>query len=76
MAISLLAVSTTAVVWLAIGLVTVVAVLAMLVALVRQGMLIGRAVRRLNDDVAPIMAEIQTRGPARGARRGDAAPRP
>lgn len=66
MAGALLAVSTTAVVWLTIGLVSVVAVLAMLVALVRQGILIGRAVRRLNDEFAPLLAEIQTRGPSGG----------
>ncbi len=70
MAGALLAVSTTAIVWLTIGLVSIVAVLAMVVALVRHGILIGRAVRRVNDEFAPLLAEIQTRGPsgAPGAR--------
>jgi hypothetical protein len=77
MAGALLAVSTTAVVWLTIGLVTVVAVAAMLVALVRQGILIGRAVRRMNDESAPLLAEIQTRSPsaAPGARGRGGPPR-
>lgn len=59
-----LAVSTTAIVWLTIGLVSIVAVLAMVVALVRHGILIGRAVRRMNDEFAPLLAEIRTRGPS------------
>ncbi|HEU4355030.1 MAG TPA: hypothetical protein VFT27_05525 [Actinomycetota bacterium] len=69
MAGPLLAVSTVAVVWLTVGLVATVAVLAMLVALVRHGLLIGRSVRRMNDEFAPLLAEIQVRGPsgARGA---------
>jgi hypothetical protein len=57
---SLLAASTAAVVWLTIGLVTTLAAIAMLVALVRHVLLIGHAVGRLNDEVAPITSEIQS----------------
>ncbi|HET9723460.1 MAG TPA: hypothetical protein VFR44_06415 [Actinomycetota bacterium] len=73
----LLAVSTTAVVWLTVGLVTMMAVLAMLVALVRQGLLIGRSVRRMSDEFAPVLAEIQARGPSgpRDARGRSRSPR-
>ena len=60
MAPCFLAASTTAVVWLTIGLVTTLAVIAMLVALVRHVMLIGRALSRLNDEVAPFTSEIQS----------------
>ena len=58
--------------WLTVGLVTTVAMIAMLVALVRHILLIGRAARRLNDEVAPIMQEIQAKAPA-AARREDGA---
>ncbi|MGZ8571174.1 MAG: hypothetical protein ACXWW5_03005 [Actinomycetota bacterium] len=60
MAPSVLAASTTAVVWLTIGLITILAAIAMLVALVRHGLLIWRAIGRLNDEVAPITSEIQS----------------
>jgi hypothetical protein len=66
---SLLGASTTAVVWLAMGLVTLLAVVAMVVALVRHGMLVGRAVRRMNDEVTPITSEIQAATASSQARR-------
>jgi hypothetical protein len=69
MILSLLGASTTAVVWLAIGLVTLLAVAAMLAALVRHGLLVGRAARRMNDEVTPITSEIQAITAASQARR-------
>jgi Na+-translocating ferredoxin:NAD+ oxidoreductase RNF subunit RnfB len=69
MTLSLLGASTTAVVWLAIGLVTLLAVAAMMVALVRHGLLVGRAARRMNDEVTPITSEIQAITAASQARR-------
>lgn len=69
MTLALLGASTTAVVWLAIGLVTLLAVAAMLVALVRHGLLVGRAARRMNDEVTPITSEIQAMTAASQARR-------
>ena len=69
MASAILAASTTAVVWLTVGLVTTVAMIAMLVALIRHVLLIGRAAGRLQDEIAPIMAEID-RGKTTAARGG------
>ena len=60
MAPALLAASTTAVVWLTIGLVTTLGAIAMLVALVRHVLLIGRAAARMNDEVAPLTSEIRS----------------
>ena len=56
---ALLAASTTAVVWLTVGLVTTVAMIAMLAALIRHVLLIGRSARRLQDEIGPIMAEME-----------------
>jgi hypothetical protein len=53
-----LAASGVAVVWLTVGLVTVAAVTAMLIALVRHAILIGRTVSRFRDEIAPITEEI------------------
>jgi hypothetical protein len=66
---SVLAASAVAVVWLTIGLVTAVALIAMLIALVRHAMLIGRAASRFQEEVAPIAGEIGARSAAasRGA---------
>ena len=76
MTLSLLGASTTAVVWLAIGLVTLLAVAAMLVALVRHGLLVGRAAQRMNDEVSPITSEIQAIRAASQARRNAMRGRP
>jgi hypothetical protein len=53
-----LAASTTAVVWLTIGLVTTVAVAAVLIALVRHAMVVGRAIGRFQDELTPILEEM------------------
>jgi hypothetical protein len=53
-----LAASAVAIVWLTIGLVTAVALIAMLIALVRHGMLVGRAAARFQEEVSPITDEI------------------
>lgn len=55
------AASPTAVVWLTVALVTILAMTAMLIALVRHALLIGRAARRLNEEVAPLMEGIQAK---------------
>jgi type VI protein secretion system component VasK len=59
-AASLIAASTPAIVWLAIGLVTVVALLAMTIALVRHAMLVGRTAARFRDEITPITEEIDS----------------
>ncbi|HZD16883.1 MAG TPA: hypothetical protein VE669_01955 [Actinomycetota bacterium] len=60
--------STPAVVWLVVGLVTTVAVSAMLIALVRHILVLGRALRRFQDEVAPLARDIGAEGD-RAARR-------
>lgn len=50
--------TTTALVWFVIGLLTLVAVLALLIALVRHVMLLGRAARRFQEEVTPIAEDI------------------
>lgn len=66
--------TTTAVVWLTIGLVTTVALVAMVIALVRHVLLLGRTVMRFSDEAGPILGEIERQDPARrassGGRRG------
>jgi hypothetical protein len=54
----LLAASAVAVVWLTVGLVSIVAVAAMVIGLVRHGILIGRTVSRFQDEMGPITEEI------------------
>jgi hypothetical protein len=51
-------VTTTALVWLVIGLLTIVAVLALLIALIRHLMVLGRAVRRFQEELTPIAEDI------------------
>lgn len=68
-----------AIVWLTVGLVTVVAITAMLIALVRHGILIGRTVSRFREEIAPITEEISalSAANARAAatmRRGSSTP--
>jgi hypothetical protein len=50
--------TTTALVWLVVGLVSLAAVLAVLIALIRHLFLLGRAARRFQDEVGPVTREI------------------
>lgn len=50
--------TTTALVWLVTGLLTIVAVSALLIALVRHVIVLGRAARRFQEEVRPIAEEI------------------
>jgi hypothetical protein len=72
-------VTTTALVWFVIGLLTIVAVLALLIALIRHLMVLGRAIRRFQEEVTPITQDISAlseqaahrqKGVARGLRSG------
>ncbi len=65
-----LAATTVAVVWIAIGLVTTAALIAMIAALVRHAILVGRAAGRLSDELGEISSDIATRSPAAGSRAG------
>ncbi|HEX6230407.1 MAG TPA: hypothetical protein VF029_01685 [Actinomycetota bacterium] len=51
-----------AIVWLVVGLVTAVAVLALLIALVRHVMVLARAARRFRDEVSPLARDIASEG--------------
>ena len=50
--------TTTALIWLVIGLLTIVAVLALLMALIRHVLVLGRAARRFQEEVTPIAEDI------------------
>jgi hypothetical protein len=53
-------VSTVVIVWLIIALVTTAMVIAVLVGLVRHLFVLGRAVGRFSDEVAPLAQSIST----------------
>ena len=50
--------TTTALVWLVVGLLSLVAVLAVLIALIRHVFVLGRAAGRFQDEVGPLTREI------------------
>ncbi len=50
--------TTTALVWFVIGLLTIVAILALLIALIRHLIVLGRAARRFQEEVTPIAEDI------------------
>jgi hypothetical protein len=49
-------------VWIAIGLATTVAVLALLIALLRHVLVLGRSLRRFQEEVQPVAEEISAQG--------------
>jgi hypothetical protein len=51
-------VTTTALVWLVVGLMSLAAVLAVLIALVRHVFVLGRAANRFQEEVSPLAREI------------------
>jgi hypothetical protein len=55
-------VTTPAIVWIVIGLVTTLAVVAMVIALVRHFILLGRTLSRFQEEVTPIAGEITAGG--------------
>ena len=58
-------------VWFVIGILSTVAVIAFLIALIRHLLVLGRTARRMQDEVAPIVQEIS----AQGTRASDRAAR-
>lgn len=61
-----------AAVWIAVGLTTTVAIIAVLIALVRHALLLGRTLQRFQEEVQPIAHEIAAeaeRASSRGSRR-------
>ena len=71
--------TTTALVWLVVGLLSLVAVLAVLISLIRHVFVLGRAAGRFQEEVGPLTREIgeladaasgRPRRPPGGARSG------
>jgi hypothetical protein len=60
--------SSVAIVWLVIGLVTTAAVLAVLIGLVRHALVLSRALSRFQREVSPVAAEISALGDQAAAR--------
>jgi hypothetical protein len=50
--------STPALVWMIVGLLTLGVTIAMLIALIRHVFVLGRAVGRFNDEVGPVAREV------------------
>ena len=75
-----LAASGVAITWLTIGLVTTIALLAMLIGLVRHGIVVGRTASRFQEEISPITEQISALTAERErlmtrARRGSASRR-
>lgn len=68
--------STVAIVWLIVALVCTAAVLAVLVALIRHVMVLGRALGRFQREVGPIAQEIAEAGGRAGDRSRRMSQRP
>ena len=64
-----------AAVWIAVGLTTTVAIIAVLIALVRHALLLGRTLRRFQEEVQPIADEIAAEGERASSRRSSRASR-
>ncbi|HJR97190.1 MAG TPA: hypothetical protein VJ979_04720 [Actinomycetota bacterium] len=59
------------VVWFVIGIVTTIAVLAFLIALIRHLLVLGRTARQMQEELSPVVREIS----AQGTRASDRAAR-
>lgn len=60
--------STVTVVWFVIALVTLAAVIAVLIALIRHALVLGRSLRRFQEEVTPLAREISAQGDRASAR--------
>jgi hypothetical protein len=63
-------VTTPAIVWLVIGLVTAAAALAVLIGLIRHLFVLGRTLSRFQQEVGPVAAEIGTEAERASSRSG------
>jgi hypothetical protein len=64
------------VVWLTVGLVTTLAIAAVLVGLVRHVLVLGRSLRRFQEEVTAVAEEITREGDRAGARTARWSERP
>lgn len=55
------------VVWLVVGIVSTVAILACLIGLIRHVLVLGRTVKQLQDEVQPIVDDLAKEGQRAGA---------
>lgn len=62
--------SSPAIVWMIVGLLTLAVTLAMLIALIRHLKVMGRAVGRFSDEVGPLAREISEQADRAAARAG------
>lgn len=53
--------SATAIVWIAVGATTTIAIVAVVIALARHVLLLGRTLRRFQDEVQPVAEEVAAR---------------
>lgn len=60
--------SAPAIVWISVGLTTTIAITAMLIGLARHVIVLGRTLRRFQDEVQPLAEEIAS-GSGRAASR-------
>lgn len=65
-----------ALVWLVVGLVSSAAMIAVVVALVRHVMVLGRALARFQEEVSPIAEAITSEGARAGTRSARLSERP
>jgi hypothetical protein len=68
-------VSGPALVWLVVGLVSSVAMIAVVVALARHVFVLGRALARFQEEVTPIASAISSEGARAGSHSRDASSR-
>jgi hypothetical protein len=67
-------VGTWLIIWFVIGIISTIAVLAFLMALIRHLLVLGRTAQRMRDELSPVVREISDEGgraSARASRLGD-----
>ena len=63
--------TTPAAVWIIVGVVSTLAIVVVLVGLVRHVLLLGRTLRRFQEEVQPIAEDIAAEGERASSRAGD-----
>jgi hypothetical protein len=68
-------VDTWLIVWFVIGIVSTIAVLAFLIALIRHLIVLGRTARLMQDELSPVVQEISAQGTRASSRASRLGPR-
>ncbi|HWC71287.1 MAG TPA: hypothetical protein VG993_09020 [Actinomycetota bacterium] len=63
------------IVWFVIGIVSTIAVLAFLIALIRHLIVLGRTARLMQDELSPVVQEISAQGTRASSRASRLGPR-